>query len=132
MYIEVDPQMADSTTRAAFPVVMEITKADREDGLDIDRRTAAESSMVELSAMTSFDGTAKNVIYSRAPGNFGDDYGAPDALDDYLVTDEDECNRLSGCALAVKNAEIDPFDIAMPTNNRMFDICPLCSMVIPQ
>lgn len=124
IYIEIDPQMADTTVRAALPVVMAITTADREDGLNIERVTSGKSSMIELSAASSYDGSNVSLVFSRAPGNIGGIFGSIDSIDDYVVADQSEANRIAGCLLAVANNEYEPLEITMPANNRLFDICP--------
>ena len=122
MYIETDTQMISSADRNDLPVVMDITKADRLDGLNV-RRIPPKTSMIELSGW-NYDGTNRSQVFSRAPGSVPKNFGEPDALDDYLIADQDECNRIAGCILAAANGEFDPLEITLSANNRLFDICP--------
>ena len=122
MVVEVDSQLISSADRSALPVVMDITKVDRKDGLEI-QRNQEKVAMVELGAYT-YDGTTLLDIHSRAPGNTGGIFGDIDSYNDYMIVDQDECNRISGCLLSARNGEFDPLEIPFPTLIKLFDICP--------
>jgi hypothetical protein len=123
MYVEIDQQVMTSADRDSLPVVMDITKADRLDGLDIERNTGSKMAMLELSGW-SYDGTYRSQVFSRAPGSIPKTLGDIDSADDYIIEDQDECNRISGCLLAVANNEFEPLEITLSANNRLFDIAP--------
>jgi hypothetical protein len=124
MFIEVDPQIIDDTTRDAFPVVMDITESDREDNLTIERVNVQETSMIELSGYQDYDGSADVLLYSRAPGNIGKRYGYMRSVDGYIFADQSDCNRIAGALLATDNRIYEHIEIPLAQNNRLFDICP--------
>jgi len=124
LFVEVDSQIISDTERATLPVIMDITKIDRIDGLEIVRNTSEKTSLVELSAASDYDGVASTQIYSRAPGTIGKKYGEPGTYDDYAIVDQSDCNRIAGRLLAVSNPDYEPLDIELSANSRLIDIAP--------
>lgn len=125
MYIEVDSQIISSTDRAALPVVMDITTADYEAPLDLERVVNSPVSSVELSALTSYDGAVASPVYSRAPGVASPKtYGDIMSFENYIVADQDESNRICGALLANLNNIYLPVTINFTGNVRLFDIAP--------
>lgn len=122
-FIQVDPQMLSSTARNALTTVMDITSADYEAPLSIERNLQGKTAMVELGA-DIFDGTLAAKVFSRAPGNAAKAFGDIASFDNYIMSTQADCNRLSGCLLAVDNNPYDALDVSMPANNRLIDIAP--------
>lgn len=124
MFIEIDQQVLPSGDRDALTVVMDITNDDWIGERDIVRNTNSRTSMVELSAYSNYDGTTQGRVYSRAPGKNPKRHGSFESLEDYLVVDQDECNRISGDLLAFYNYEFEPFDVKLRELNHLIDIAP--------
>ncbi len=124
MYIEVDSQMLSSADRAGITEVMDITTADYEAPLDIERITTSAVSSIELSAVTSYDGAVASPVYSRAPGGTPKTFGEIQSFENYVVTDQNECNRIAGALLANMNNQYAPVTINFVGNVRLFDITP--------
>jgi len=124
MFVSVDQQIIDSTARAALPVVMDITSADYIAPLELEYNEFEKTAMVELGAASDYDGRTSSPIYSRAPGNTPDYYGVQSSFDNYAIVDQDECNRIAGCLLAMENNEYEPISISFAANIRLFDIAP--------
>lgn len=124
LFVSIDPQMAESSARSAYPVVMDITSDDFEGRLELIRKTVDKSSRVQLSAFTSFNGRDDTMVHSRAPGNFFGLYGELPTYQDYIVADSADCRRLSGRLLAVDNNEFEPIVLTFPSSNLLFDIVP--------
>jgi hypothetical protein len=116
MYIEVDTQIISDTVRDTLPVVMDITTADYEAPLEIERSTSSRVSMIELAAQADYDGTNTVMIYSRAPGN---------TLNNGTDGINYRPNRMQPhWGLANANNEYEPLDISFAANIRLFDIAP--------
>ncbi len=124
MYIEVDSQMLSSADRAGITEVMDITTADYEAPLDIERITTSAVSSIELSAVTSYDGAVASPVYSRAPGGTPKTFGEIQSFENYTVADQSECNRIAGALLANMNNQYAPVTINFVGNVRLFDIAP--------
>lgn len=124
MFIQIDQQFADSTARATFPVVLDITTADYEEPLEIEYNRHEKTAMLQLGAYQDADGVADIMIYSRAPGNAPFALGNLSTYDDYIIADADECRRLSGALLANENNQYQPIQIDFPASVRLFDIAP--------
>jgi hypothetical protein len=122
LYVEVDPQILPSAVRNTLPVIMEITNEDWIGALDIERIPRSRVSMIELSAQP--DGVISPLVYSRAPGNIGKSHGEPLPYENYVVADQDECNRIAGCLLAAENNIYEPLEIKLAANNGLIDIAP--------
>jgi len=132
LYVEIDSQMIAASERASLPVVMDITELDRGDGLEIIRNTSAKTAMIELSAASDYDGATAAPIYSHAPGVIPKTHGDIASFDDYIIFDQDECNRIAGCLMAVSNNDYEPLDASLAENNRLLDIAPrmYCTLTI--
>jgi hypothetical protein len=124
LFVEVDTQIIDSTARAALPVVMDITKPDWIGALDLERVTTPKTAMVELAAVSDYQGGITRPIYARAPGNTPHPHGSISSYNNYVIYDQAECNRIAGCLLAMENNEYEPLEINLSANNRLLDIAP--------
>lgn len=123
MFINIDPQILDSTDRAALTTVMDITSADYEAPLNIERNLQGKTAMVELGAGI-YDGNNSFAVFSRAPGNTPVSFGDISSFDNYFVSTQAECNRIAGALLASDNNPYEPLDINFPANIRLLDIAP--------
>lgn len=124
LFVEVDAQIIADAARDALPVVMDITKPDWISPLEVERVTTPKTAMVELGAVSDYDGTTSAPIYSRAPGLSGKAHGQINSYSNYVIVDQDECNRIAGCLLAVENNEYEPLEMNLSANNRLLDIAP--------
>lgn len=124
LFIEVDQQIADSTTRAAFPVVMNVTSDDYEPPFELDRINIEKTAMLQLGGLQNADGVTDIFLYSRAPGNVPINFGQLSTYDNYILEDAAETRRISGQLLALENNEFEPLTLLMPAANRLFDIAP--------
>lgn len=124
LFVEVDAQIIADAARDALPVVMDITKPDWISPLEVERVTTPKTAMVELGAVSDYDGATSSPIYSRAPGLSGKAHGQINSYNNYVIVDQDECNRIAGCLLAVENNEYEPLEINLSANNRLLDIAP--------
>lgn len=134
LFVEKDAQYMTSTQRNALPVVHEITSEDWRETLEIERMTVLACSMMEISAAESYNGSKEIFVHSRASGNIPLDYGAPESHDNFVVEDQDECNRMSGAALAAENNEYPEIPVNFACNERLIDICPgqFCTLTVAE
>jgi hypothetical protein len=123
LFIEVDYQYLNATDRAAVPIVMDVTKKDWKEEIEINRKMAGAVAMLELNAAV-YDGVTTTQVYSRAPGNRPGKFGKPQQLGDYVVIDQTRVNELAGLLLAAKNNPFPSIPIKIAQTNRMIDICP--------
>jgi len=124
MFVDIDAQMADAVTQAAFPIVLDITSADYQEPFEIDRSTNERTGMVQLGGLQDADGVTDIFLYSRAPGNIPNQFGNVSTYDDYIFVNSDECLILAGRLLAVENNQFDTLQITFPSSIRLFDIAP--------
>ena len=124
MFIQVDPQILDSTDRAGLTVVMDITSADYAAPLNILIRDHEVTSIVELDALMNYDGATDVPLYARAPGYMPMTFGDISTHSNYVIEDQAECTRIAGCLLAIENNFYEPLELSMPANIRLFDIAP--------
>lgn len=123
LIIETDTQMLETAARSGIPTVMEITTGDWEGELEIERNPVRGVAAVELAAYY-FNGSSEGSLYSRAPGLASGRFGTIESRERALVNDQDECNALSGLALAEENNPLPYVGIDLAQNNRMIDIAP--------
>lgn len=124
IFIEIDPQLISSADRGDLPVVMDITRKDWGGPLELERKSTPRTAMVELGAISDYDGSTSIPVHARAPGNIGETYGDSNSYENYILLDQAECNRIAGCLLAVENNEYEPLEIPFKTNNPLIDIAP--------
>lgn len=124
MFIEVDTQLADSDTQDDLIVVLDITTADYERPLEIDKTSSTRTAMLQLSALQDADGVTDIFLYSRAPGNAPEALGVISNYDNYTVLDSAEARRIAGQLFAMENNPYDPITIVFPSSIRLFDIAP--------
>jgi len=123
VFFENQAQIEQDITRSAYPVVMDLTPQDWSDTIEINKINPTVS-MVELSGFL-FGGTTESEVFSRAPGlAIGKRYGDISSSNNLALESQDECNRIAGCMLAWKNNEYENLDVALTSNNRLFDIAP--------
>jgi hypothetical protein len=124
LFFEVATQHLDEAARDDVPVVMQLTKNDWRETVDIEARRINQVAMLELSAYKTYDGAALRSVFSRAMGMIARVTGNLEARGPILAADQDDCNRLNGSLLADANNPypVVPFDLAQ--NNRFVDIAP--------
>jgi hypothetical protein len=125
LFIQVDTQFTPLADRSTIPTVQAIAANDwrHEDGIQIDRRTTSEVSLLEVSGV-NYDGTASAPMISRAPGNVYKRFGRIEAFDRLLFADQAAANNLAGLMLAQMNNPYPSVVIPLAANNRLVDIAP--------
>ncbi len=133
MFIQRDAQLLSQSDKSSVTVVMDITKADYDENLEIERSPQSKTAMVELGGLSEFDGTTADPVYSRAPGNIGKAFGDYRSYNNYIFIDQDECNRISGCLLAVDNNPYQLLTVEFASSIRLLDITPnqYCTITVP-
>lgn len=124
MFIQRDAQLLSQADKASVTVVMDITEADYDENLEIERSPQSKTAMIELGGLSEFDGTTADPVYSRAPGNIGKTFGDYRSYNNYIFADQDECNRISGCLLAVDNNPYQMLTVDFASSIRLIDITP--------
>lgn len=123
LFVEPDPQVIPLANRGGIPVIMDITKEDWFDEIDIQQRTVPEVGMVELAALAMV-GANTNVVMSRAPGIAWGRFGKVDKRDRLIVANQADANMLSAMIRAKMNNPYPRVMVNLASNNRMIDIAP--------
>jgi hypothetical protein len=125
LFVEIGTQYLPVADRSSIPAVQAITSVDwlGDDGIQFERRTVPDVSLLELSGV-NYDGTTATPMMSRAPGNVYRRYGRIEALDRLLFADQTSCNEMAGLILANMNNPYPSILIPLAANQRLFDITP--------
>lgn len=123
LFIEVDPQMVPEGDRD-FPVVMELTDKDWQDGIDLQRVTVEDVSQVTLSSQQVDASGNAITLYSLSPGHTPRRYGEPLPIDRVLAASQSESNSLAGLALGWHINPFPEIPLSLLQNNRMIDLWP--------
>ena len=123
IFIQIDPQLMPYP-RSTIPIVMDVSKSNWKDSVQLERRVIKSTSIVELNAL-SFNGTISTQLWSRAPGNLSGAYGRSEPVDGYIIVDQASANELAGMILAQRNNPHPVVPLKIAANNRMIDIAPL-------
>lgn len=121
IYGYLDPALRTVQQRSTIPVVMDITKADWAEQLQINEQTERVS-LLEISGIR--DDTPEEKIISRAPGYLPRSGGDWRTIDGLVFDNQSHANFLSGQMLAVLNNRYDDVQVTLAMNNRFVDICP--------
>jgi hypothetical protein len=124
LFVEIPAALLSLSDQNSVPVVMQITKADYMDGLDLTILGRSDVSSLEMSGVSEWDGSNATGLISKAPGSIGNTYGSPANEDGYLFESQAECNRITGARFAGLTSRFDLLDIEFAGQVLMFDVCP--------
>lgn len=123
LYTQPDTNYLDNTQRSAVPVVMELTKSDWRDELQIERRIVQDVAFMDLRAM-SWDGTTATPYRAGSWGSVIGHYGKMEMRTELVVTDLNQALTLSGTLLGYANSEYPRLSINLSAMNKFIDLCP--------
>lgn len=123
-YLQVDPLAVPVTERADWPIIMELSSADLEDGWDIRRETAASLSQVDISGRACDASGREKTYYALAPGHIPSRTGGGSQSDKFAVTGQAQVNQLAGLLHAWQNNEYPDIELRLPSNFRVVSLVP--------
>ncbi len=130
LYLQRDTQMLTTAQRASVVTVMDISKTDWRETMDIERRILPEVAFYDTSGM-SWDGSnaggARAGAYGQAVGRFGRMERRTEIIINAVsgsAADQSELNALAGILLGQANNDYPNLTIPLAANNRFFDIAP--------
>jgi len=131
LFVEVDPQMVPSADRD-WPTVMQLTDDDWQEGIDLQRVTVEDVSLITLSSQQVDESGNVITLYSLSPGHVPRRYGDPMGIDRLLAASQSESNSLAGLALGWHINEFPDVPVILAQNNRMIDLWPrqLCALTM--
>jgi hypothetical protein len=122
LFIEQDPNL--ELDRSSTVQVETLTNDDFGEEVDITVVSTSPYAMVEVAAAQGYD-TAANLCMARAPGSLVyKRFGTSKTYDQNIVSDQADCNVLTGMLLAQLNNVYPEIDVKLAQNNRMVDIAP--------
>jgi len=121
-FFAVEPQLVPEADRT-WATVMDITKVDWQDTIQIERATKNSLAMASLSGQYTGSLGGTNIYYSLSFGNVKGRNGGTETIDQILTGSQDDLNELAGLYTGWKNLEYE-FSITLPQNNRMIDVFP--------
>ncbi|MDQ3004339.1 MAG: hypothetical protein M3R47_03005 [Chloroflexota bacterium] len=125
LYAELDPQIIPEAERTTIPVVMTITKPDRQGAIDIERRIVDETGVIDLSGVSVNSAAHGSSFFSLAPGHVMKRFGDDDVIDRLSAfSTQDLNNDLAGRILGWRNNQYPDIPIELSANNRLFDCWP--------
>lgn len=123
LFVEVDPQLVPEADRD-WATVMDLTDDDWVEGIDLQRVTVEDCSLIRLTTQLVNDSGGAQTLYSLAPGHTPLRYGEPEMLDRLLASSQAESNSLAGLVLGWRTNEFPDVPVNLAMNNRMFDLYP--------
>jgi len=123
LFVEVDQTIIPSADQAAIPVVMDIQQVNVVNGFEIGMMQD-ETSLLNLSGITAWDGSNAYPLFSKAPGSIGSTLGSIANEENYVFADQDDCNRIAGVLYALANNKYETIDLELAAQNMFFDIAP--------
>lgn len=133
LFVSIDPQMVQEADRD-WAIVMELTADDWAEGLDLQRVTVNDVSLITLSSQQCDASGAVSVLYSLSPGHVPRRFGEPLQIDRLLASTQAYSNSLAGLALGWHTNPYPEIPVSLAQNNRMIDLFPrqFCSLVITE
>lgn len=122
LFVEIDPQLLDTSERDALPVVHAITTDDWIRPMNIPRR-APTTSYLRAEGFAFISGEWVPII-CEAPGGAKLRVGKPNTLYDLAFSDQAQANELTGRLLARDNNPYPSIPIRLASNHRLIDIAP--------
>lgn len=131
LFAQIDPQMIPEADRT-WPVVMELTDDDWQEGIDLQRVTVQDVSLITLSSQLCDESGGVNTLYSLSPGHVPKRYGEPMSIDRLLAASQSESNTLAGLALGWHTNPYPEIPVVLAQNNRMIDLWPrqFCGLTV--
>jgi hypothetical protein len=129
LFVEIDPQMVPEADRT-WATVMALTDDDWQEGIDLQRVTVEDVSLITLSSQQVDESGSVITLYSLSPGHVPRRYGEPMGIDRLLAASQAESNELAGLALGWYINEFPDVPVILAQNNRMIDLFPrqFCSL----
>jgi hypothetical protein len=124
LFVEVDPQMVPEGSRSSIPVVMDLTDDDWQEGIDLQRVTVEDVSIIRLTSINTNSSGGSSTLYSLSPGHTPRRYGNPELIDRVLAASQGQSNQLAGLVLGWRTNEFPDVPVILLQNNRMFDLFP--------
>lgn len=124
LFVEVDPQMVPEASRGSIPVVMDLTDDDWQEGIDLQRVTVEDVSIIRLTSFLTNSSAGTLTLYSLSPGHTPRRYGTPELIDRVLAASQAQSNQLAGLLLGWRTNELPDVPVVLSQNNRMFDLFP--------
>lgn len=123
LHLMTDSQVTPIASRSSIPVVMDLTKSDWQDQINITRRHYKVTSLLEVAGFYYANGEW-GALLARAPGNAMYNTGAMGSRYNWLFNSQEQANEIAGLLLAQQNNEYPSVDLQIAANNRMIDITP--------
>ena len=123
LFIEVDPNATPGADRG-FPTIMPLTDDDWQEGIDLQRVTVEDCSLIRLTTQLINSSGTGITLYSLSPGHTPRKYGEPEMLDRLLASSQAQSNSLAGLVLGWRTNEFPDVPVILLQNNRMFDLWP--------
>ena len=123
IFVEIDQNLIPVADRGVVPVVQPLAKQDWQNAINIERRTVAESALLDMSGMAYAGGSA-TPYFSLSPGHVFKRYGSVQRQERLALSNQADANELAGLLAGKANNEYPNLDIQMASNYRAVDICP--------
>lgn len=122
LFMETDSQLVPVASRSSIPVVMDVTKDDWQDTINLQRRDYRQVSLIEVAGFCY--ATDWSAVIARAPGNAMSQTGSMTSRYNFLFANQSEANSIAALLFAKENNQFPAIPIQLAANNRMIDIAP--------
>jgi len=123
LFVEINSQFLPTGDRGSIPIVMDIETQDWYDRLTIERRTVAQSGLLDLSGVYYINDVGVP-YFSLSPGHVPKWHGNIESIERLALSSQAQANVLAGLILDNRNNEYPNVGIPLASNHRAFDICP--------
>ncbi len=123
LFMELHPQLTPTASRT-WATVMTITKEDWEGDIDLNRSTATEVSILDMSGVFISAAGQPSSYFSLAPGRANSHYGRRESQNGKLVASQAELNTLNGLTRSWMNNPFKDIPIKFSSNMRLIDCFP--------
>ena len=124
LFIEIEPQVLPTASRASIPIVMTVTTADLRRPVNIERRTIPTTGMIDLSGVVYSAGAGAS-LFSLSPGHIYKRLGpGVEPVDRLALSSQGQANTLAGHVLGWRNSEYPNLSLPFACNQRMVDVTP--------
>ncbi len=122
LWVEIEPQVVAESGRS-WATVMELTRNDWSE-MDLERAIRPAVSLLSMSGVSVKAGGAGKAHFSLSPGHIFAHYGQPEILDNLLLSNQAQSNKLCGLIYGWRNNTYPSFTFSLAQNNRMIDLWP--------